>query len=145
MPTKFATVIGGLALLLGAGGSIANEEGHAGWQRAADNEIANLPSLQRGARNFMSYCSGCHSLKFARYSRIAEDLKISDALRDKYLVRPGDKFSDYIKAPMPRPMPRNGSARRRRICLWWRARAVRIGSSIFSPRSTPIRPAVRPA
>jgi ubiquinol-cytochrome c reductase cytochrome c1 subunit len=101
MPTKFATVIGGLALLLAAGGSIANEEGHAGWQRAADNEIANLPSVQRGARNFMSYCSGCHSLKFVRYSRVAEDLKISDALRDQYLVRPGDKFSDYIKAPMP--------------------------------------------
>lgn len=101
MLTKFASVLGGLALLLGAGGSFANEGGHAGWQREADNEVANLPSLQRGARNFMSYCSGCHSLKFMRYSRLAEDLKISDQLRDQFLIRPGDKFSDYIKAPMP--------------------------------------------
>jgi ubiquinol-cytochrome c reductase cytochrome c1 subunit len=101
MPTKFATLIGGLALLSAAGGSFANEEGHVGWQRAADNEIANLPSLQRGARNFMSYCSGCHSLKFVRYSRVADDLKISAELRDQYLVRPGEKFSDYIKASMP--------------------------------------------
>jgi ubiquinol-cytochrome c reductase cytochrome c1 subunit len=101
MPTKFATLIGGLALLLGAAGAFANEEGHAGWQRAADNEIANLPSLQRGARNFMSYCSGCHSLKYVRYSRVADDLKIAESLRDQYLVRPGDKFSDYIKASMP--------------------------------------------
>jgi hypothetical protein len=30
---------------------------HASWQREADNEVANLPSLQRGARNFMAYCS----------------------------------------------------------------------------------------
>jgi len=101
MPTKFASVLGGLALLLGAGGLHANEGGNAGWQRPADNEVANLPSLQRGARNFMSYCSGCHSLKYMRYSRLAEDLKISDELRDQFIVKPGDKFSDYIKAPMP--------------------------------------------
>ena len=100
MPIKFASVLG-FALLLGAGAVSANEGGHAGWQRLADNEISNLPSLQRGARNFMSYCSGCHSLKFVRYSRLAEDLKISDSLRDTYLVKPGHKFSDYIIAPMP--------------------------------------------
>ena len=99
MPTSIYIVA--LALLLGAGGSYANEGGHAGWQRAADNEIANLPSLQRGARNFMSYCSGCHSLKYMRYSRVADDLKISESLRDEFLVKPGDKFSDYIKASMP--------------------------------------------
>jgi ubiquinol-cytochrome c reductase cytochrome c1 subunit len=90
-----------LALLLGAAGVHANEGAHASWQRSADNEVADLPSLQRGARNFMSYCSGCHSLKFLRYSRLAADLKISDELRDQLLVRPGDKFSDYIMAPMP--------------------------------------------
>src|SRR5688500_5431870 len=54
-----------LALVFGAGAVSANEGGHAaGWERAADNEPGNLPSLQRGARNFMAYCSGCHSLKF---------------------------------------------------------------------------------
>ena len=101
MPTKFASLIGALVLLAGASGSFANEGGHAGWQREADNEVANLPSLQRGARNFMSYCSGCHSIKYMRYSRVAEDLKISDKLRDEMLVRPGEKFSDYIVSPMP--------------------------------------------
>jgi ubiquinol-cytochrome c reductase cytochrome c1 subunit len=101
MPTKFASLFGALALLAGASGSFANEGGHAGWQRAADNEVGNLPSLQRGARNFMSYCSGCHSLKYIRYSRVAEDLKISEKLRDELLVKPGEKFSDYIVASMP--------------------------------------------
>ncbi|MEO8061495.1 MAG: cytochrome c1 [Pseudomonadota bacterium] len=90
-----------VALLLGAAAVSANEGGHAGWARPADNEVANLPSLQRGARNFMNYCSGCHSLKYIRYSRVAEDLKIPDNLRDEFLVKPGAKFSDYIKASMP--------------------------------------------
>jgi len=101
MPTKFASLIGAVALLAGASGCFANEGGHSSWQREADNEVANLPSLQRGARNFMSYCSGCHSIKYMRYSRIAQDLKISDSLRDQMLVRPGEKFSDYIVSPMP--------------------------------------------
>ena len=99
MPTKLTSLV--LTLLIGAGAVQASEGGHAGWQRSADIEIANLASLQRGARNFMAYCSGCHSLKYARYSRIAEDLKISDELRDQYLVKPGAKFTDYVRSAMP--------------------------------------------
>src|SRR5262245_1964484 len=100
MPTKFYAVV--LALLIGPGVVSANEGGHAaGWQREAENEVANLPSVQRGARNFMAYCSGCHSLRFERYSRLCEDLKISDEQCDALLVRPGDKRTDYIKTSMP--------------------------------------------
>jgi ubiquinol-cytochrome c reductase cytochrome c1 subunit len=100
MRTDKVSVIGALALLLGAGAAFANESG-ASWAREAKNEVANLPSLQRGARNFMAYCSGCHSLKYVRYSRIGTDLKISEAALAQYLVRPGDKATDYIKASMP--------------------------------------------
>jgi ubiquinol-cytochrome c reductase cytochrome c1 subunit len=101
MPTKFASVATVLALVFGAGAVSGNEGGHAGWQRSAGVEPGNLPSLQRGARNFMAYCSGCHSLKFMRYSRTAADLKIPDDLRDQYLVLPGAKFTDYIRTSMP--------------------------------------------
>jgi ubiquinol-cytochrome c reductase cytochrome c1 subunit len=97
--TKFASLV--ITLLLGAGAVQANEGAHAGWQRESGNEVANLASLQRGAKNFMAYCSGCHSLKYARYSRVAADLKISDELRDQYLVKPGAKFTDYIRSSMP--------------------------------------------
>ncbi len=90
-----------VALLAFAGTAFAAEGNNAGWERPAENQIANLPSLQRGARNFMAYCSGCHSLKFVRYSRLAEDLKISDELRDQLLVKPGAKFTDYIVSSMP--------------------------------------------
>src|SRR3954468_25069657 len=99
-PIKFARV-SGLALFVVAGTVSANEGGHAAWQRPAANEISNLPSLQRGARNFMAYCSGCHSLKFVRYSCVCEDLKIAPALCEQLLVRPGDKTIDYIKGSMP--------------------------------------------
>src|SRR5689334_19889853 len=97
--TKFTSLL--VTLLISAGAAQANEGGHASWQRAAENEVANLASLQRGAKNFMAYCSGCHSLKYARYSRVASDLKINDELRDQYLVKPGAKFTDYIRSSMP--------------------------------------------
>jgi len=101
MPIKFARVALALALVFGAGAVSANEGGHADWQREAENEVSNLPSLQRGARNFMAYCSGCHSLRFERYSRLCEDLKISGEQCDALLVRPGDKRTDYIRTSMP--------------------------------------------
>jgi ubiquinol-cytochrome c reductase cytochrome c1 subunit len=100
MRTNYIPVVGALALLLGAGTAFPAEH-EAGWERRAENEVANLPSLQRGARNFMQYCSGCHSLKYVRYSRIGSDLKISDKALAELLVRPGDKPTDYIKASMP--------------------------------------------
>jgi ubiquinol-cytochrome c reductase cytochrome c1 subunit len=101
MPTKFTNVLGVLALLVAAGAAQAAGGGQASWQREAGNEVTNLASMQRGAKNFMAYCSACHSLRFVRYSRVAEDLKISDELRDQFLVKPGAKFTDYIMASMP--------------------------------------------
>lgn len=67
----------------------------------AKNEVSNITSLQRGARNFVSYCQGCHSLKYVRYSRLAEDLQIPTEQLEKYLLPPGDKPADYITASMP--------------------------------------------
>src|SRR3954470_3559555 len=98
MRIKFAGAAIVLALVFGAGAVSANEGEHAaGWQRAAETEIGNLPSLQRGARNFMAYCSGCPSLKFERYARLCLDLKISEQQCQELVVRPGDKPTDYIK------------------------------------------------
>ena len=90
-----------------AGAAHAEAEGHAAeadrdfkhWQ--ADNEVSNLASLQRGARNFLGYCSGCHSLKYVRYSRMADDLEIPLEQLEKYLLPPGDKATDYILTSMP--------------------------------------------
>src|ERR1700687_1984988 len=53
----------------------------ADWQSwHAANDVSDLPSVQRGARNFVSYCLGCHSLKYERWSRLAQDLAIPPRL-----------------------------------------------------------------
>ena len=55
--------------LLSAGAAVADEEGDIALLPAG-TDIKNTESLQRGARDFMNYCSGCHSLKYLRYNRI---------------------------------------------------------------------------
>ncbi len=36
-------------------------------------------SLQRGAKLYMNYCAGCHSLQYMRYNRMGRDIGIVDA------------------------------------------------------------------
>jgi ubiquinol-cytochrome c reductase cytochrome c1 subunit len=66
----------------------------------ANNDTSNLASLQLGARNFMNYCIGCHSLKFMRYSRMASDLKINTEQLQQYLMPIDAKPADYITTSM---------------------------------------------
>ncbi len=40
-------------------------------------DVTNLASLQRGAKYFINFCSGCHSLHFMRYNTLMVDLKIT--------------------------------------------------------------------
>jgi len=40
-------------------------------------DLRDQTKIQRGARSFMNYCSGCHSLRYLRYSRMAEDLGLT--------------------------------------------------------------------
>ncbi len=41
-------------------------------------DTGNHKSLQRGAQTFVNYCMGCHTADYARYSRVAADLKLSE-------------------------------------------------------------------
>ncbi len=65
---------------------------------SAGNDVRNLASLQRGARNFMNYCSGCHSAKFVRYNRVAADLNIPEAELKKNLMFTSDKPFETIRS-----------------------------------------------
>src|SRR5579863_5452114 len=67
----------------------------------ADNSIEDTSSLQRGARNFMNYCNGCHALKYVRYQRMADDLKIPTDVLSKTLVAPGSTALSYITTSLP--------------------------------------------
>jgi ubiquinol-cytochrome c reductase cytochrome c1 subunit len=42
------------------------------------SSLPNLASIQRGAKYFMNYCSGCHSLQYMRYNQLESVLKVDD-------------------------------------------------------------------
>jgi ubiquinol-cytochrome c reductase cytochrome c1 subunit len=100
-----------LSLALAAAGVQAAEEKAAAeepaklgadWQTwHANNDVTDLPSVQRGARNFVSYCLGCHGLKYEHWSRLGQDLGIPPAMLEKELMPPGDKPTEYIQTSMP--------------------------------------------
>ena len=88
------------ALLLGRA-AVADEEGGIALLKSG-TDISNTESLQRGARNFMNYCSGCHSLKYLRYNRLAKDLKIPESELAGNLMFTSDKAFDTINSSMPK-------------------------------------------
>jgi ubiquinol-cytochrome c reductase cytochrome c1 subunit len=92
-----ATLAGALALL-GATQSFA--AGGAALEHA-EIEPGNIASLQRGARNFMNYCSGCHSAQYVRFSTIGKDLELSDEQLSENLMFNADKTFETIKVSMP--------------------------------------------
>jgi ubiquinol-cytochrome c reductase cytochrome c1 subunit len=87
--------------LLSAGAAVAEEEGGIALLPSG-TDIKNTESLQRGARNFMNYCSGCHSLKYLRYNRMATDLKIPESELAGNLMFTSEKAFDTINSAMPK-------------------------------------------
>lgn len=85
-------------ILLITGSALAQEG--AGLEEAGAR-VTNIASLQSGARTFFNYCSGCHSLKYMRYSRIAQDLQLSDEDVLKNLAPAGTRIGDLAVSAMP--------------------------------------------
>jgi len=92
---SLATLVLGLAVSmpLFAAPAMAEEEGH---YPHSGTDLSDRASLQRGAQLFMNYCSGCHSLKYLRYSRMAEDLGLSEDEVQNNLNLTGAKFGEQI-------------------------------------------------
>lgn len=91
---KFAAVTAGLLISFGAFAS----EGGGLLQSGTD--IGDRASLQRGAKLYMNYCSGCHSLKYLRYSRIASDLGLTEDEVMNNLNFTGAKFGEQIQVSL---------------------------------------------
>ncbi|MFC5488369.1 cytochrome c1 [Dokdonella soli] len=96
MFTKFAALL--FASLMTA--AVASAEEAAGLQEA-NVRLDDVASMQRGARLFFNYCSGCHSLQYLRYSRIAEDLQLDPKDVEKNFVFTGGKIGDHAISHMP--------------------------------------------
>ncbi|WP_449429193.1 cytochrome c1 [Rhodanobacter umsongensis] len=89
-----------LALGLLVGTLPAHAEGESGLLKSGA-DVRDQASLQRGARLFFNYCVGCHSLKYVRYSRIAEDLGLSEQEVMQNLNFTGARFDDPVVSHMP--------------------------------------------
>lgn len=89
-------LIAGLALAFPALSLAA----HGGVLLHAQNDVANTASLQRGARNFVNYCMGCHSARYVRYNRLGQDLGLTDAQVIENLMFTGERPFDTMKVSM---------------------------------------------
>lgn len=77
-----------------AGGGSANLQ-------AANNDLTDQASLQRGAQLFINYCAGCHSTQYQRYERVATDLGIPlDLMQQNLMFNPNAKIGDLMTNAM---------------------------------------------
>jgi ubiquinol-cytochrome c reductase cytochrome c1 subunit len=79
----------------------ANASGAGVHLEHANTDISDIASLQRGAKLFMNYCSGCHSLSLVRYNRIGSDLGISDEEVRNNLMFTSEKIGSAIHSAIP--------------------------------------------
>ncbi|MGB1333284.1 MAG: ubiquinol-cytochrome c reductase [Porticoccaceae bacterium] len=64
-------------------------------------ELTDYASMQRGANVAVNYCMGCHSFKYSRWERVADDLNIPHNLMMDNLVFSGQKIGDLMEISMP--------------------------------------------
>lgn len=75
----------------------------AGTVRAQEPEVKlqipqfalTRPTLLRGAQLFVNHCLSCHTLKYLRYSRVGEDLGLTEAQVKRMLMLPAN--AEYNK------------------------------------------------
>ncbi len=79
----------------------ASNAGHNEHLVSAPINYKDKVSLQKGAKLFMNYCSGCHSAKYMRYERISQDLAIPTDIVLASLSFTGEKIGDQIISSMP--------------------------------------------
>ncbi len=95
---KLAAVVASAACFIAveasaAGGGVALEP--------ANVDRDNINSLQRGAANFMNYCSGCHSAEYVRFKTIGKDLDLPEKMLIDNLMFNAEKTFEVIQVSMP--------------------------------------------
>lgn len=97
MVKAMKAALAAITLLIGTAGLAAT----GGDYLHAENDPDNKESLQRGARNFMNYCSGCHSAEYVRYNTIARGLELSEDQVIENLMFNAEKVHETIQRSMP--------------------------------------------
>ena len=95
--TRGACIAGVVALALAGGARAAGGDVPL---LAAKVELGDRASLQRGAKLFVNYCAGCHSVQFMRYSRMGRDLGLTEEQVRANLMLSSDKPGEPILATL---------------------------------------------
>ena len=66
----------------------------------ANIDLNNHAAIQRGAKFFVNYCTGCHSAQYVRYQLFKEVGLTEDDIKDN-LMFAGGKVGDLMKIAMP--------------------------------------------
>ena len=72
-----------------------------------DPDLEDVPSLQNGARLYVNYCIGCHTLQYQRYERTADDLQIPHDIALENLVFTGQKIGALMTNAMDMEQAKN--------------------------------------
>ena len=96
---KFATYLFFAVLLLPVASVTVSASGGAGVEHSGAN-IEDTASLQRGAKWYVNYCFGCHTLSYQRYNRLAEDLDLTEEMVMQNLVYSNAKFGETMSIAM---------------------------------------------
>ncbi len=63
-------------------------------------DLNDKDSLQRGAKYFTNYCMGCHSLKYSRFERVADDLGIPHDVMEQNLIFGDQRIGQLMEIAM---------------------------------------------
>ena len=96
---KLAIILFCAVLLLPLSTFPVSAAGGAGVEHSGAN-IGDTASLQRGAKWYVNYCMGCHSISYMRYNRLAADLELSEDMVMQNLVFSSAKFADTMDIAM---------------------------------------------
>ncbi|HWS41283.1 MAG TPA: cytochrome c1, partial [Arenimonas sp.] len=92
-PVVFIRALLAAALLIPA---FATASSGGAAMESAQIDLNDKASLQRGAGLYMSYCSACHSLGYQRYSRMAEDIGLTQEQVENNLMFTDAKFGEQM-------------------------------------------------
>lgn len=82
-----------VALLISLAPSVVLASGGVHLEKVEIN-LDNKASLQRGAKMFVNYCLNCHAASYMRYSRMAQDIGLSDEQVVENMIFPADFSKD---------------------------------------------------
>jgi ubiquinol-cytochrome c reductase cytochrome c1 subunit len=89
-----------VVLLLAAAPMLGLASGEGPHLDAANIDLGDQASLQRGAKYFVNYCLSCHSAKYQRYNRMAKDLGLTEDEVINNLMFTTDKIGDTMNISM---------------------------------------------